>query len=133
MVATTKITGAGKSVDAVVSRSTRCDVAWYSCCASGRIFDCINPDASDRYDDPTGLPARLLVRAISISPVYTASSALIRPSNCTSASSVSPLDALGHRHRGFGDRLLVALPDRRGSGWAMNAVAAAASATDSVV
>ena len=37
--------------------------------ASGRIRVCISADASDRYDEPTGLPARLLVRAISISPV----------------------------------------------------------------
>ena len=32
---------------------------------------CISDDASDRYDEPTGLPARLLVRAVSTSPVYT--------------------------------------------------------------
>src|SRR5580698_9765489 len=91
---TTKITGAGIWVDAVVSVSTRTEVSLYSRAASGRIFDCISVDASDRYDEPTGLPARLLVRAISISPVYTASSALTRPSNCTSGSSVRPLDAL---------------------------------------
>src|ERR1700722_7799577 len=69
VLATTGVTGAGKWVDAVVSLSTRSEVAWYSCAASGRIRDCISPDASDRYDDPTGLPSRVLVRAISISPV----------------------------------------------------------------
>src|ERR1700722_17999565 len=51
---TTRITGAGIWVDAVVSRSTRSDVSPYSRCASGRIFDCMRVDASDRYDEPTG-------------------------------------------------------------------------------
>ena len=55
---------------------------------------CISDDASDRYDEPTGLPARLLVRAVSTSPVYTARLALIRPSSWIIGSSVSPLDAL---------------------------------------
>src|SRR5690348_13175566 len=69
VVSTTRITGAGTWVDAVVSVSTRSDVWLYNRAASGRIVDCISVDASDRYDEPTGLPARLLVRAISISPV----------------------------------------------------------------
>ena len=91
---TTRITGAGIWVDAVVSVSTRSEVSLYSRAASGKIADCISVEASDRYDEPTGLPALLLVRAISISPVYTANSALTLPSNCTSGSSVRPLDAL---------------------------------------
>src|ERR1700684_1453461 len=74
---TTRITGAGIWVDAVVSVSTRSEVSLYRRAevsldrraASGKIADCISVDASDRYDEPTGLPARLLVRAISISPV----------------------------------------------------------------
>ena len=57
------------------------------------------------------MPARLLVRAVSTSPVYTESSALIRPSSCTIGSSVSPLDARVTATDGVGDRLLVALPD----------------------
>src|SRR6185437_9357761 len=55
VVATTMMTGAGICVDAVVSASTRSEVARKSRAASGRIVDCISPDASDRYDDPTGL------------------------------------------------------------------------------
>src|ERR1700684_3741865 len=65
---TTRITGAGISVDAVVSVSTRSEVSLYSRAASGKIADCISVDASDRYDEPTGVPARLFVPATSSSP-----------------------------------------------------------------
>lgn len=66
---TTRMTGAGIRVDAVVSTSTCAEVRSYSRWASGRICVCMSDEASDRYDDPTGLPARLLVRAVSTSPV----------------------------------------------------------------
>ena len=69
VASTTRMTGAGIRVDAVVSASTCCEVSSYSRWASGRICVCISDDASDRYDEPTGLPARLLVRAVSTRPV----------------------------------------------------------------
>src|SRR6202030_2649741 len=58
----------GISVDAVVWASTRADVSSYTRFASGRIGCCMSDDASDRYDEPIGLPARLFVRAVSTRP-----------------------------------------------------------------
>ena len=69
VASTTRITGAGILVEAVVSTSTRLAVSSYSVCASGRICVCMSDDASDRYDEPTGFPARLLVLAVSTRPV----------------------------------------------------------------
>ena len=69
VTATMMITGAGILVDALVSASTSLEVASYNRCASGRIVCCMSAEASERYDDPTGLPIRLLVRAVSIRPV----------------------------------------------------------------
>ena len=77
----------------MVWASTRAEVSSYNRFASGRICCCISDDASDRYDEPIGLPARLFVRAVSTSPAYTASRALIWLSNCCIGASVSPLDA----------------------------------------
>src|ERR1700712_161625 len=66
---TTRMTGAGILVDVVVSVSTCSLVVSYNRWAPGRICVCISDDASDRYDEPTGFPARLLVRAVSTRPV----------------------------------------------------------------
>src|ERR1700746_3932786 len=61
---TTRITGAGIWVDAVVSVSTRSEVSLYSRAASGRIVDCISVEASDRYDETTGFTARVVGLAL---------------------------------------------------------------------